>query len=426
MKIALLVPPSPFLIEPLTFPPLGPLYLSSYLKRAGHDVVVYDYDDYEMRMREKRWDKVEKADVVGITGTTPQFKDMVHFLGWIKRRDYGKGKVFVAGGPHASSDPQSCLDAGFDAVVIGDGELAFQEVLQCGLKGYHSHKVSRLDDLPFPDWSAINIKKYHYKVDGSKAMSLITQRGCPYACAFCCHWEGYRTVSFRSPGNVADEIEQLRGLYDYEAFMFWDDEFNLNRERTLKLCEALKPLEIKFRCFIRANLFDAEVAQAMKDAGCVEVGCGVESGSQRILNIIGKGTTVEQNTMARNICRMLGIRFKAFTIIGLPSEDEESVKETKEWLRKNEPDDFDVTINTPLPGSPQWEHPEQYDIKFNKEAMRKALYEGTFYKGPPSSPVATSNLSAQRIVQLRDEIEDEFGRKVKSRDLWQDRPSLQP
>jgi len=422
MKVAILVPPSPFLMEPLTFPPLGPLYLSAYLKKQGHDVVVYDYDDYGQRTHEKRWDKVEKADVIGETGTTPQFKDMVHFLQSIKKREYGKDKIFVAGGPHASSDPRSCLDYGFDSVVLGDGELAFQEVLQCNLKGFHSHKVTNLDALPFPDRSAINIKKYHYKIDGLEATSLITQRGCPYACAFCCHWEGYRGVRFRSPENVVEEIEQVRSLYDYEAFMFWDDEFNLDRARTLKLCEALKPLEIKFRCFIRSNLFDAEVGHAMKEAGCVEVGCGVESASQRILDVIGKRTTVFGNTMTRKVCRMLGIRFKAFTIIGLPSEDEKSVEETREWLRKNEPDDFDITINTPFPGSPQWKHPERYDLIFDKEGMRKALYEGTFYKGPPKSPVATSHLSAQRIVQLRDEIEDEFKRKVKSRELWQDRP----
>ena len=423
MKVALLVPPSPFLIEPLTFPPLGVLYLSAYLKKQRHEVVVYDYNDQRGRF-DYKWNKIEKADFIGITGTTPQFKDMVKILDWIKKRDYGKDKSFVAGGPHASSDPQSCLDVEFDSVVIGDGEFAFYDVVECGLKGYHSHEIVNLDALPFPDWSAINIKRYHYKVDGSEAMSIITQRGCPYACAFCCHWEGYRKVRFRSPFNVVEELEQLRNLYDYEAFMFWDDEFNLNRERTMTLCEALKPLQIKFRCFIRANLFDAEVAQAMKEAGCVEVGCGVESGSQRILDVIGKGTTVEQNTTARNICRMLGIRFKAFTIVGLPSEDEESVQETREWLRKNEPDDFDVTINTPLPGSPQWEHPEQYDIIFKKRAMRNALYQGTYYKGPPTSPVATSHLSAQRIVQLRDAIEDEFNRKVKSRDLWIDQPSL--
>lgn len=418
MKAVLIIPPSPFLLEPLTFVPLGPLYLSSYLKKCGHEVVVYDFNDYKERIHGKKWDKVEDSDVIGVTGTTPQFNNMVHFLKWIKH-EYRKDKVCVAGGPHASSDPNSCLNVGFDAVVIGDGELAFQEVLECGLKGYHSHEVTNLNALPFPDWSAINIKRYHYKVDSSNAMSVITQRGCPYACAFCSHWEGYRKVRFRSPENVVEEIQVLRNLYGYEAFMFWDDEFNLSHERTIKLCEALKPLQIKFRCFIRSNLFDGGIAQAMKEAGCVEVGCGIESGSQRILNTIGKGTTVEQNTRARKICRILGISFKAFTIIGLPSEDEESVKETREWLRKNEPDDFDVTVNTPYPGSPQWEHPEKYDLIFDKEIMRKLLYEGMFYKGPAKSFVATSKLSSNRIVELRDEIENEFGRQIKSRWLWE-------
>jgi len=423
LKVALLNPPSPFLYDPLMFPPLGILYLSAYLKRQGHEVVVYDYNDHKGRMS-KKWDKVEEADVIGITGTTPQFKDMVHFVNHIKRHDYGKDKWFIAGGAHASSDPKSCLDAGFDTVIVGDGEYAFEDVLKKKIRYIYSHPIDNINTLPLPDWSAINIRNYHYKIDGLEAMSMITERGCPYACAFCCHWEGYRKVRFRSPENVVEEIELLRNLYGYEAFMFWNDELNLNRNRTLELCAVLKPLGIKFRCFIRSNLFDAELAQAMKEAGCVEVGCGVESGSQRILNIIGKGTTVEQNTEARKICAMLGIRFKAFTIVGLPGEDEESVAETREWLRKNEPDDFDLTINTPYPSSPQWEHPEKYDLFFNKELMRKTLYDGSFYKGSPKAFVSTSGLSAERIVQVRDEIEDEFNRKIRSRWLYEKRGSL--
>jgi len=419
MKVAILIPPSPFLYEPLTFVPLGPLYLSAYLKRQGHKVVVYDCDDYKMRMQSKKWAVVEKADVIGITGTTPQFREMVRFLQWCKRHEVGKW--FVAGGPHASCDPRSCVDAGFDSVIVGDGEYTFEAILKNKTRFISSYPIENINALPFPDWSAVNIRNYHYKIDGSEAMSMITQRGCSYACAFCCHWNGYRKVRFRSPENVVEEIELVRGLYGYEAFMFWDDEFNLNRKRTLELCAALKPLQIKFRCFIRANLFDSEVAYAMKEAGCVEVGCGVESGSQKILDIIGKMTTVEENTEARKICRMLGIRFKAFTIIGLPGEDEKSVAETREWLRKNEPDDFDVTINTPYPGSPQWEQQEKYDLRFDKEAMRKSLYDGSYYKGPAKSFVSTSSLSAERIVQLRDEIEDEFNRKIRSRWLYEEK-----
>lgn len=156
----------------------------------------------------------------------------------------------------------------------------------------------------------------------------------------------------------------------------------------------------------------------MKEAGCVEVGCGVESGSQRILDSIHKGTTVEQNTEARKVCRDLDIRFKAFTILGLPGENDESVNQTREWLRKNEPDDFDVTIFMPYPGSPIWENPENYDIQFDKDAIKKGFYDETFYKGPPKSLVRTSMLSAEDIVRLRDEIEDEFNRRVRSRWLW--------
>lgn len=420
-KVALLVPPSPFLFDPMTFPPLGILYLSAYLKNLGHDVVVYDYNDHKERGIRK-WSKVENSEVIGFTLTTPQFSEAVVLLSRLKRRY--PDKYFVAGGPHASVDPESCIAAGFNSAVIGDGEFAFRDIinyyyLNKGARLINIHKpIAQLDPLPFPDRSALNLRHYHYTIDGAEATSVITQRGCSYGCAFCCHWPGYQQVRFRSPENVVAELDELAGIYGYNTFMFWDDEFNLNRERTLKLCKAIDPLRVKFRCFIRSNLFDAELGKAMKDAGCVEVGCGIETGSQRIKNLIGKQTTVEDDTRARSICRMLGIRFKAFTILGLPGEDEESVKETREWIRRNEPDEFDVTINTPYPGSREWENNGQFDLIFDKEKLKTSFYAGTYYKGPPNSPVATKALSAERIVQLRNEIEDEFNRKRKSRELW--------
>lgn len=417
MKVALIVPRSPFLFDPLTFPPLGIMYLSSYLKQRGHTVTVYDYNDFDELLHRERWANVVVADAVGITGVTPQFKDMVQLLGWARYGSENR-KYVVAGGPHASCDPDSCLGAGFDCAVIGDGEYAFERAITEHLVGKHFAPVENLDMLPFPDREAIDIKKYHYQIDGVPATSIITQRGCPYQCAFCCHWQGYRKVRFRSPENVVAEIEYLKKFHGYHAFMFWDDEFNLNRNRTIELCEALKPMKVKWRCFIRADLFDAELADTMNDGGCVEVGCGVESGSQRILNNINKQVTVEQTSRARKIAKVAGIRFKAFLMIANSGDDEETVEETRDWLRKNEPDDFDITINTPYPGSPEWEHPENYDLIFDKNQLKQRFYEGLFYKGPQESPVRTKALSEERIVQLRDEIEDEFHRKTKSRDLW--------
>ena len=414
MKVALVIPPSPFLFEPLTFPPLGPLYVSAYLKQHGCDVSVLDYTSSVFC----DWHDVEEVEVIGVTGTTPQFSKMVEFAHVVKTEF--KNKILVAGGPHASSDPQSCLEAGFNYVVVGDGEKAFLNIINHGSASpivYDS--VKNLDSLPFPDREAIDIKRYKYKIDGLEATSVITTRGCPFSCAFCCHWPGYQTVRYRSPKNVVDELQFLMGTYGIERFMFWDDEFNLNRKRTLTLCQAFKPLKIKWRCFIRADLFDATLGKAMKEAGCVEVGCGVESGSQRVLNNIHKGTTVYQNTEARRICKELGIRFKAFTIVGNAGETNETCQETLDWLKKNEPDDFDVTVNVPFPGSPQWEHPERYDIIFDKKAIRRSLYSTTFYKGPPKSLVATSHLSPEEIVEWRDRIEDECGRRIRSRWLWE-------
>lgn len=159
----------------------------------------------------------------------------------------------------------------------------------------------------------------------------------------------------------------------------------------------------------------------MREAGCVEVGCGVESGDNSILKTIQKRCTVKQNTLTRKICKEEGIRFKAFTILGLPGESKETAYATMNWLLNEQPDDLDITVFTPYPGSPIWEHPQLYDVQFNKAEIVQNLFAETFYKGPKASLVSTSHLSSEEIVQLRDEIEDKCGRKMKSRWLWEKR-----
>jgi len=418
VEIALIIPNAPFLADPLGFPHLGILYISASLKRAGYKPKVYDLTG------EGTLPKIN-ADIVGITASSPLFHSAINIMNNIK--EYNPDACFIIGGPHATVAPQTCEEEGFDVVVAGEGE----EVIVNLVKSWEAVKpkdalggvvtanpICPLDKLPYPDRDAIDMNKYHYYLYGKRLTNIQTQRGCSYGCAFCCgrDVQSYRWARQRSVENVRGEIQLLKEKYGIGALMFFDDEINLNKKHTLEMCKMLKEEDIIWRAMIRSNLFDEELAKAMADAGCKELGCGVETGSPTIKKNINKGTTIEQDFKARELCKKYDIKFKCFIVIGLPGENYQTFNETREWIWKAEPDNFDYTILVPYPGSPIWNHPERYDVQFDKEEIIKNHFDNTFYKGETPSGVisfvSTSALSKEEIVRLRMELEKEFPRMI--------------
>ena len=149
----------------------------------------------------------------------------------------------------------------------------------------------------------------------------------------------------------------------------------------------------------------------MKDAGCVEVGVGVESGSNKILKIINKGETIEANTMARAVCKEVGIHFKTFFIVGLPGENYETVNETKQWIINNRPDAYSLFIFVPLPGAPIYEEIKKnsgvYDYVLDIEDYKHSYWGGIMTD--QISPGHTSALSRSEIVNQRNQMAKELG-----------------
>jgi radical SAM superfamily enzyme YgiQ (UPF0313 family) len=237
----------------------------------------------------------------------------------------------------------------------------------------------------------------------------MTSQGCPFKCAFCC--KNYKTVRFRSVDRVIDEINMLHYDFGFDSLAFPEDLFILKRERVEAIAKCLKELGIIWRCLVRGDLivkYGQDFVKMMAESGCVDVGMGVESGSDKILAIVNKS---EKSDTIKQAVRMLkdeGIRVKGFFIVGLPGESPETIDETWMFLEDTQFDDVDIKIYQPYPCTPIWDNRESYDIKWYD-----IDYKNMFYKGRPREyygNVHTSKLTTQEIVDAWIEMEGTFKR----------------
>jgi radical SAM superfamily enzyme YgiQ (UPF0313 family) len=308
-----------------------------------------------------------------------------------ERNPYAK---VVIGGSHATMNPEECISDGFDCVVCGDGEIEAERAFLDDVDIIRAEDRF-LSDYPTIDRTLVDIKSYKYFLDGELATTLVTSRGCPYKCAFCC--KNYNGVRLAPSSKVINEIRKLHCDFGYNALMFFDDIFILNKKRVEEICLYLKEFGIVWRCFVRADLVvkhGNELLQTMADSGCVEVGMGIESGSDKILENINKGETVKTIKLAIKMLHEEGIRVKGFFIVGLPGESQETIEDTQRFLEETYLDDMDFTIFQPYVGSPIWNNRGDYDIKWDDLDFQKMFYKGKL-----------GELSSEDIVKARDRLE---------------------
>ena len=327
----------------------------------------------------------------------------------------------------------------FDVIVAGDGERAVFEAMKPNApqlidadeKGSLLRLSSEdLNQLPLPARHLIDLKSYHYQIEGVPATSLITQLGCPFGCAFCGGRASpmLRFVRRRSVESVIAEMRFLFERYGYRGFMLYDDELNPHNGFMLELMGRIAEeqqrlgTEWRLRGFIKAELFTDEQAAAMYKAGFRWLLTGIESGSPRMLANMNKRVTREQNAACVKIAHRHGFKVKALMSIGHPGESRETVAETGDWLEQTllPTDDFDVSIITPYPGSPYHDDavfdPATGEWVYrcaNGDELRQTPIDysttADFYKGNPNggyvSYVRTQHLSATGLVQERDALE---------------------
>lgn len=451
MKVCLIIPPSIFLLDERTFVSLGILKVASSLEKEGHQVEMLDLNGIENYEEVASLHAKESdAEVYGITATTPQMPAAIKI-----KKALGSKRI-ILGGPHATlvhaawrgenkrqvfgraTKALEHLKENFHVIVAGDGESAiFKAISPDSPKIIDADTASSVDFLTnealtasaFPARHLIDLKSYKYKIEGIEATSLIAQLGCPFGCGFCGGRESamLRRIRTRTSQNVVDEMEHLYKKYGFKAFMAYDDELNVSKtmvELMDLIHEKQKELGVEFRLrgFIKSQLFTDAQAASMVRAGFKWILVGFESGSPRILENIEKKATVEQNSRCMDIARRHGLKVKALMSIGHPGESGQTIRETKEWLLKEKPDDFDVTIITTYPGTPYYDRAVEtgdgiWTYTYPKNGDRLHAYEldytqtADYYKGDPDGGykayVYTDNLSADDLVRERDAVEKE-------------------
>ncbi|HLN25800.1 MAG TPA: radical SAM protein [Patescibacteria group bacterium] len=441
------------------FPSLGLLRVAASLEQQGHAVQVLDLTGIENFLKVlEQFLAGSSVTMFGLSATTPQLPAVARIAEVIRaQRPLAR---LILGGPHVTllysaqdweqrhhiNDGRgqralTALAKRFDVLVAGDGELAVHAAIATDapwlVNGDDRHGPYFMTDAiyeatPLPARHLIDLGSYHYSIEGRPATSLIAQLGCPFSCGFCGgrNSKSLRVPRHRSAGSLTGELEMLHRRYGYTGFMLYDDELNVNRKRFLTLLAEIRRLqdrlgvEFSLRGFIKAELFDAEQAQAMYAAGFRWLLCGFEACTPRILTNINKRATLDDNDRAVAIAKDAGLKIKALMSCGHPGDSENSILAIRDWLISRCVDDFDCSIITPYPGTPYYDeakpHPDQPGVwTYTTRATGDRLHsqdvdyfaDAQYYKGDPDggykSFVFTDHLRAEDIARLRDQVERE-------------------
>lgn len=356
------------------FPPLGLGYIVSYLRQHGISANLVDCTFLTENEAIKQVRK-SKPEIVGIYSMF-SMKAPALRMAKLLRNDC---QMLVAGGPLPTLCAEDFLND-FDVVGVGEGEATMLELAKAveenrslatvkGIvyKNYESNEnhvvrtpireaIEDLDNLPFPARDQLDHGAYkkHYKERyGYNTTSIITSRGCPFQCDFCSRAVFGHEFRTRSAENIVDEMESIRAL-GYERIWFSDDCFTLQKKRLLSICTEIirRKLDISWECLSRVDTLDRQTALSMKNAGCVRVFFGLESGNDGVLALMNKQTTIREARRAVLTMKEAGIQVGAFFIIGYPGETDDTVLDTLRFASSLPLDYLSFSVPYPIPGTP--------------------------------------------------------------------------
>jgi anaerobic magnesium-protoporphyrin IX monomethyl ester cyclase len=354
------------------YPTLGLLYISSYLRRAGFDVEMFDTT---FAVRDQLFARLATTPG-GVVGIYTNLMTRAAVLDVVAAARAHRWTV-VLGGPEAANYPVEYLEHGADVVVAGEGEATMAELLPAlaergphrlhGLAGTvfrdedgqvvtnpERQQIPDLDTLPWPDREQIDVARYvevWHRHHGMGSVNLITARGCPYRCRWCSHAVFGYTHRRRSAADCADEVAHIVETYKPEQLWYADDVFTIHHRWLFEFAGHLKRrgLVRPFETISRADrLLKDEVLATLAEMGCYRIWIGSESGSQRILDAMERGVTVEQVQWATHAAKRHGIEVGMFLMWGYDGETLADIEATVEHVKKANPDIFFTTVTYPI------------------------------------------------------------------------------
>ena len=353
------------------YPTLGLLYLSSYLRRAGFDVEIFDTT---FANRLELFDRLARGrGTIGLYTNLMTRRPVLDIVAAARSR----GWTVILGGPEAANYPAEYLASGAHVIVTGEGEATMAELLPVlAARGPHdlhgvagtvfldAHgavttnqeraKIADLDSIPWPDRDRIDQARY---VDvwrerhGMGSVNMITARGCPYKCNWCSHAVFGYTHRRRSFLDSAAELEHIMERYRPDQVWYADDVFTISHPWLFGYAKELKRrnLRVPFETISRADrMMKDEVLQTLAEMGCYRIWIGSESGSQRILDGMERGVTVDQVVWAAKAAKRYGIQVGMFLMWGYPGEQIEDIAATVELVKRCRPDIHLTTVAYPI------------------------------------------------------------------------------
>lgn len=433
MKILLL---QPNYDAHIIHPPLGLGYLAAFLRKAHHQVLIFDgtlknasLSDFQKASAKFR------AELVGLTVLTRGYQQSKNIIHCLKQRH--KKLPIVIGGTQVTAAPKEVIrDLKADFAIIGEGEVTLSELATAIQEGKKSFRkimglgfktangkviinqprplIKDLDSLPFPAWDLMPPKKYRIApiLEPAKAFPIapiLSSRGCPFNCSFCASnvtWR--RKIRFRSPKNVLAEIKMLKNDFGIKEIHFCDDNFTMDIKRAEKICDLMinEKINLPWQCpnGVRIDRLTLILLKKMKKAGCYALGLGIESGNQQILNKNNKNLNLKIVPRVLKNIKKVGIESYGFFILGLPGDNKNTIQETIDFALNNPFNRAWFNIFTPYPGS----------SAFIKWQGRKKFKQINWHAHDCSTAVVqTNDLSAKDLETLQKKALIKFYRRPK-------------
>jgi radical SAM superfamily enzyme YgiQ (UPF0313 family) len=286
--------------------------------------------------------------------------------------------IFIAGGIHASTEPRKTIDElGFDYAFKGEADLGILDlaggskpITVSGVVGRSTlmpgtgAELKNLDELPFPDWSLCDYRFYatpsyaRIRIRASSSLDMIMGRGCVYRCAFCAY-NALSSFRFYSADYLVEQVAYMHREFGTTGLYFTDSTIGNNRKVVTAFCEKMIATglanQVEWYANIRPNQVNEQVLKLMWRAGCRYLFYGIESGSQRVLDLMAKSISLEANYKAVELHNKLKFPYHASILLGYPGEREEDIEQTLQFLRITKPPSIGINWYVPLPGSPDYD-----------------------------------------------------------------------